>query len=240
MRWISDFLSGAASPFGRTAYTTPRFAKGQGFKHAFARNSRRKPALVKFLRQASMMTLIVSIGALAFFAVSRFAAGNTYSDTLRRNIAEALAIDPSCRTRDWKYIILHHSASVRGSAQTFDEWHRARGWRCLGYDFVIGNGQDQGDGFIVAGPRWYRQESGAHANSNEYNEHGIGICLVGNFEERPPTPAQWNAVRALVRELRQRYHISSENIAGHNQIRRGGSTACPGRLFPLQQLRDED
>src|SRR5207248_641368 len=96
---------------------------------------------------------------------------------------EVLATDPAVRVCDWRYIVLHHSASLRGSAEIFDQSHRARGWKCLGYHFVIGNGTDQPDGSVVAGPRWFSQEAGAHANSIEYNEHGIGICLVGNFDQ---------------------------------------------------------
>ena len=84
---------------------------------------------------------------------------------------------------------------------------------------MIGNGLDQGDGTIVAGPRWYGQEAGAHAHSTEHNEYGIGICLVGNFDVQQPTPAQWHALITLVSKLSQRYHIPLSNIVGHGQIR---------------------
>jgi hypothetical protein len=141
---------------------------------------------------------------------------------------------------EWWYIVIHHSGTASGSAQSFDQNHReTRGWRCLGYHFVVGNGNGQGDGVIIAGPRWYSQEPGAHANSNEHNVHGIGICLVGNMDEQPPTPAQWAATRALVAQLRRSYNIPPEHVLGHNQVRGGGSTACPGKLTPLGELREE-
>jgi hypothetical protein len=152
---------------------------------------------------------------------------------------DALATDPAAPPRAWKYIVIHHSASTRGNAQIFDQAHRERGWRCLGYHFVIGNGLDQGDGVIVAGPRWYGQEAGAHAHSTEHNEYGIGICLVGNFDVQQPTLAQWHALITLVSKLSQRYHIPLSNIVGHGQIRQGGSTACPGKNLHLQAVRDE-
>src|SRR5437868_6609045 len=115
---------------------------------------------------------------------------STSAPTLPPFDPEVLSIDPSAAPRHWRYIVIHHSASTRGSAQIFDQAHRERGWRCLGYHFVIGNGTDQGDGIVAAGPRWYSQEAGAHAHSAEHNEFGIGICLVGNFDVNRPSAAQ--------------------------------------------------
>lgn len=152
--------------------------------------------------------------------------------------ADVLAIDAAAVERHWKYIVIHHSASTRGSAQIFDQAHRERGWRSLGYHFVIGNGSDQGDGVIAPGPRWYSQEAGAHAHSTEHNEYGIGICLVGNFDLQKPSPAQWSSLVELVATLSKTYAIPPGNIVGHNAIRQGGSTACPGKNFPIQELRE--
>ncbi|MBM4054820.1 MAG: hypothetical protein FJ264_09150 [Planctomycetes bacterium] len=44
--------------------------------------------------------------------------------------------------REWKYIVIHHSASESGCAAEFDKFHREkRHWENgLGYHFVIGNG----------------------------------------------------------------------------------------------------
>ncbi|HYG73842.1 MAG TPA: peptidoglycan recognition family protein [Planctomycetota bacterium] len=154
--------------------------------------------------------------------------------------AEIIAPDPGAAPREWKYIVIHHSGTQRGSAQSFDQYHRyQRKWTGgLGYHFVVGNGTDQGDGVIVAGPRWKTQEPGAHANSSDYNEHGIGICLVGNFDEQPPTLAQLAATRALILKLCADYNIPTNQVVGHNAIRRGGSTACPGKYLSIQQLRE--
>jgi hypothetical protein len=152
---------------------------------------------------------------------------------------ETLSIDTAAPRRKWKYIVVHHSASSSGSAQSFDQYHREENhWRSLGYHFVIGNGRGQGDGVIAAGPRWYGQEAGAHAHSTEHNEFGIGICLVGNFDAQNPSAAQWQSLVKLVKRLGTEYHIPPGNIVGHNQIRQGGSTACPGKNLNLQALRE--
>ncbi len=137
--------------------------------------------------------------------------------------------------RDWKYIVLHHSGSVSGSAAEFDKFHRVtRGWENgLGYHFVIGNGNGSGDGQIEIGSRWINQIDGAHAGVQEYNHYGIGICLVGNFNESSPTAAQMASLSALVEYLQQRCHIPSENIVMHRHFRQ---TECPGRNFPYYKL----
>lgn len=154
------------------------------------------------------------------------------------DLHELTTWDSDVSARDWTSIVLHHSATDTGSATSFDAYHRLqKGWQSLGYHFVIGNGTGTPDGAIETGPRWRRQEAGAHANSAEFNRHGIGICLVGNFEHQPPTPAQLETTRRLVRFLAQQFHIPPERILGHCDIREGGGTACPGRCFPVDEVR---
>jgi len=240
MRFFTDFFSGMRTGLhpSNSSYPTRR-----GNKARAPQSKHKIHPVLDVLVRAGALALCVGLGALAFYAASR---APNVPHSLQPTPAwsattpfpeEVLATDASVPPRDWRYIVLHHSASLRGSAEIFDQAHRQRGWRCLGYHFVIGNGIDQPDGGIAAGPRWYSQEAGAHANSAEYNEHGIGICLVGNFDEQAPSPAQLAAARALIQRLCDRYHIPSTEIYGHNQIRKGGSTACPGKFFPLKELK---
>lgn len=155
------------------------------------------------------------------------------------DIQALLETDAGVPLRDWTSIVLHHSATAGGSAASFDAYHRTHnGWKSLGYDFVIGNGNEMPDGAVEAGPRWRRQQPGAHANSAEYNNHGIGICLVGNFDIYPPTEKQLASARALVDALARRFRIPAARVYGHGQIREGGGTACPGKLFPMAKLKD--
>jgi len=139
-------------------------------------------------------------------------------------------------TQSWKHIVIHHSASERGSADIFHREHKARGWDGLGYHFVIGNGNGSDDGQVEAGYRWTRQERGAHAGNIEFNEHGIGICLVGNFEDGRPTAKQLESLRKLVRFLQTKTGISSASIIGHQHVP-GKDTKCPGRHFDLPAFR---
>lgn len=137
--------------------------------------------------------------------------------------------------REWKYIVIHHSASESGGAAEFDKFHREkRRWENgLGYHFVIGNGNGSGDGEIEVGNRWMHQTNGAHAGVQEYNHFGIGICLVGNFNETSPTEAQMSSLYALVEYLLERCHIPSENVLMHRHCK---ETDCPGKNFPYYQL----
>ena len=139
----------------------------------------------------------------------------------------------------WECIVIHHSAGEVGGAKRFDKIHRAppRNWNELGYHFVIGNGSDTNDGCIEVGPRWLKQKHGAHCKTPDgyYNQHGIGIGLVGNFENHPPSRAQMRSLAKLVRFLQEKCCISTGRIVTHGGVT--GKTLCPGRYFNLAQLR---
>lgn len=143
----------------------------------------------------------------------------------------------------WRYIIIHHSASPSGNAAAFTVQHRKQGWDDIGYHFVIDNGHGGPDGRLEVTPRWWQQKHGAHAGrlravrnpeeKNRYNEFGIGICLVGNFETAAPTPAQLDTLCQLVTRLRTTFSVPPQNIVGHGNVT---STACPGSRFPWPTL----
>jgi hypothetical protein len=146
---------------------------------------------------------------------------------------------PEDRLKEWKFIVLHHSATSSGSVETIDEEHRqrrdrqGRPWRGIGYHFVVGNGQGMPDGEIRPTFRWTEQASGAHSGNVEFNELGVGICLIGNFEQNRPTPRQLESTRQLVAALQQRLGIADSEILRHGDIK---ATACPGRLFSLKSI----
>ncbi|MDB5332561.1 MAG: to N-acetylmuramoyl-L-alanine amidase lysozyme [Phycisphaerales bacterium] len=136
----------------------------------------------------------------------------------------------------WQWIVIHHSATPTGGAAAFDKMHRAKGWDELGYHFVIGNGTDTRDGQVEVGSRWPKQKWGAHAKtpSEQYNQHGIGICLVGNFDVSHPTDAQMKSLAKLTSYLMKTYHISPEHVLGHRDTK---STDCPGRNLNVALVR---
>ncbi len=141
---------------------------------------------------------------------------------------------PEAAPRAWKYIVIHHMASGRGSAGAIHRIHMAKGWDGLGYHFVIGNGTQTGDGEIEVGYRWKRQSEGAHArvsanDDNWWNENSIGVCLVGDFTAQRPTSRQLEATARLVRTLQGEFGIPTSRVIPHEKVK---GTLCPGPLFP--------
>ncbi len=118
----------------------------------------------------------------------------------------------------------------------FDREHKAKGWDGVGYHFVIGNGTNSSDGQIEVTPRWPVQKWGAHAKTadNRYNEYGIGICMVGNFDVERPTAKQLASLARLVAYLSKTYHISVTNVIGHRDTK---PTDCPGKYVSLPIIR---
>jgi hypothetical protein len=148
---------------------------------------------------------------------------------------------PSQVEKKWRAIIIHHSATESGNAAIFDKMHREQNhWEGVGYDFVIGNGGDSGDGQVEVTFRWRKQIPGAHCGGtagNWANKDGIGICLVGNFNNTVPTRKQMQSLLTLVRFLQKRYGISKSRIYGHKTTPGAHVTACPGRNFPMYRLK---
>ena len=146
---------------------------------------------------------------------------------------------PATAPRDWKYIVIHHTATSTGSVESIHQTHLMRRdadgnpWRGIGYHFVIGNGHGMPDGAVRPTFRWQDQIDGAHAGDATYNASGIGVCLVGYFEQDPPSAAQLEALAGLTQSLSAGFDIPPQNIIGHDEVR---STACPGRYFPMQEL----
>jgi hypothetical protein len=142
---------------------------------------------------------------------------------------------PNKADRPWRYIVLHHSASTAGNYDEIDREHRKLlGFDGCGYHFVIGNGNGSGDGQIEVAQRWDQQKQGVHcrnARSHDVDEYGIGICLVGDLDQQPPTPRQVAASQALVNYLSQRYRIDPARVTTHAHLA-ATPTVCPGKFFP--------
>lgn len=158
--------------------------------------------------------------------------------TKRDAVPTAWIPRPGAEKREWDYIVIHHSAGETGGAKAFDKYHReVRGWDELGYHFVIGNGTDTADGQIEVGPRWPTQKHGAHAKTpdNKYNEHGIGICLVGNFDNHRPSAKQMASLTKLVAYLADTYKVPQASIIGHKMT--GKLTDCPGKFMDVAVVR---
>lgn len=118
-------------------------------------------------------------------------------------------------------IIIHCSATPEGadiSASQIDKWHRRRGFKSIGYHFVI-----RLDGTIEPG----RDISLIGAHCKGHNAASIGICYIGGVDKngKPKdtrTPAQSEALRGLVGRLKESFPEAT--VHGHNEF---SSKACP-------------
>ena len=126
-------------------------------------------------------------------------------------------------------IIIHCSATPEGkdfTVQDIDRWHRQRGWKGIGYHYVV-----RKDGSIERGrPHW---TIGAHAVGE--NSHTVGVHVCGNFEIGQPTDKQIEALAMLLGTICHDYQlpIDSDHVVGHRDLM---ATACPGEnLYNILQ-----
>lgn len=101
-------------------------------------------------------------------------------------------------------IVVHCSATRAGQdigKKEINQMHVARGFQCIGYNYVI-----RLDGTVEVGRSL--TIDGAHCNSKgfsgiSYNKHSIGICYVGGLDAHGKaadtrTPAQKKSLRELL------------------------------------------
>lgn len=145
---------------------------------------------------------------------------------------------PIYPAKRWTHIVIHHTATHNGDAYSIDRLHHKRGfWNGLGYHFLVNNGTSgKVDGQIQVGPRWVKQQDGAHANAAGMNEKGIGIALVGNYSEDRVSTAELDMLIFLVKTLQRYYRIPNKNVIAHRHVP-GKNTECPGTHFPWTEFK---
>jgi LysM repeat protein len=155
---------------------------------------------------------------------------------LPRSIQQAIDKAP-VRTGRWQYIVVHHSDVDTGTVRAMDKYHREvrHMENGLAYHFVIGNGSGMEDGEIAVCRRWIGQLDGGHLASNGQNQVALGICLVGNFDNHPPSSKQMESLRLLAEALMTRCQLTPRAVKTHRQINIV-STRCPGSKFPTNSF----
>ncbi|MFY0714122.1 N-acetylmuramoyl-L-alanine amidase [Seonamhaeicola sp. NFXS20] len=117
--------------------------------------------------------------------------------------------------RTIKYIVVHCSATVEGkdfNARDIDRWHKQRGWKGIGYHYVV-----KLDGTIEVG----RPENVIGAHVKGYNSKSIGVCYIGGLSKSlapkdTRTPKQKTALYNLLCELKDKY--PKAEILGHREF----------------------
>ena len=116
-------------------------------------------------------------------------------------------------------IIIHCTDSEFGDVETIDGWHKARGWKGIGYHFLIGNAYPkyenykeripviEHDGLILEGRPI--EQVGAH--TLHHNLDSIGIALVGS---NTFTRAQLHSLMKLIKMLLKQFNLSIADVYG--------------------------
>lgn len=118
------------------------------------------------------------------------------------------------RTRT-DYIVIHCSATrpeMDIGVEDIRRWHQAKGWKDIGYHFVI-----RRNGNVQSGRNIH--SVGSHVKG--YNAVSVGICLVGGLDKgsQPAdnfTPSQRRNLRTLVAELQKRFPTAK--VLGHRDL----------------------
>lgn len=124
-----------------------------------------------------------------------------------------------------KYIVLHHAEASTCTAKQVDEWHKSNGWSGIGYHFFV-----RKDGSIYRGRPI--DKMGSHVLHR--NHESIGICAEGAYSREYMPDKQKRAIAELLDYLKANYYPNAQ-IVGHREI---GSSDCPGKNYPLQELKN--
>ena len=132
------------------------------------------------------------------------------------------------------HLILHCAATPEGksfTAKDIDKMHKQRGFRKIGYHYVIDL-----DGTIEKGRT--ENETGAHCVG--YNSKSLGICYIGGVAKDGKTPKdtrtkeQKQSMYELVDKLMKKYNLTLKQVHGHYEF---ANKACPS--FKIEKFRQE-
>ena len=123
-----------------------------------------------------------------------------------------------------KYIALHHAGVKSATPESIHNYHLSKGWSGIGYHFYI-----RKDGLIYRGRPIY--SVGAHVSGQ--NSISLGICAEGDYSTEQSMPIQQKrSIAELLDYLKNIF--PNAQIVGHKEI---GSSDCPGKYYPLAQLK---
>lgn len=132
-----------------------------------------------------------------------------------------------------------HTVGVKGdaSAASIRKFHvapkpKGNGWRDIGYHFVI-----RKDGRVEQGRPLDRP--GAHL---EGANDTWGVCITGDGDSEPWTPAQLEAFLDLAERLCREQGWGADRVIGHREgpAKFGAKPTakrCPGRLVDMADVR---
>lgn len=122
-------------------------------------------------------------------------------------------------------LVYHHADHSSCSVYDIHSWHLKRGWSGIGYHYFITK-----EGDLYQG----RPEETIGAHCRYHNANSIGICVQGNYESEVFPKKQYESLLKLSKVLIRKYNV--DQIVGHGEV---NETSCPGKFFPIQEIRNE-
>lgn len=123
---------------------------------------------------------------------------------------------------DIRKIVIHCSATKPHQDIGADEirlWHQDRGWRDIGYHYVI-----RRDGQVETGRQDH--ERGAHVKN--HNENSLGICLVGGIDIDGNPSANFSFYQYLaLKQIKRGFDALYPNAKWYGHYELDSSKACP-------------
>jgi len=125
--------------------------------------------------------------------------------------------------REIRKIIIHNTDSDFGDIETIDSWHKQRGWRGIGYHFVIGNAYPkysnlknripvlEHDGVVLEGRDI--EQIGAHTKGHNYDSIGIALVGTNTFSK-----AQIYSLIQLIKLLLIQFNLSIKDVYAHYEF----------------------
>jgi hypothetical protein len=144
--------------------------------------------------------------------------------------------------RKWHSLVIHHTAGSQSQTlESVRNDQKRRGYADIAYHYCIVIDKN-GRGHLKA--RRSLELDGCHGNEH-YNKHALGFCVFGNYDKYPPSEELYQDILAGLRRVLDLHGISIYKVIGHKEIKalrpteRTTATACPGRFFPLDRLRQD-
>lgn len=122
-------------------------------------------------------------------------------------------------------LVYHHTAIKNISPEDINKLHKNKGWKGIGYHYYI-----RKDGTIYKG----REDDAEGSHVKGYNKESIGICVEGNFQEEYLSDEQIESLKKLSLYICLKYNI--KDILPHKEL---GKTLCPGKNFPLEEIKND-
>lgn len=131
-------------------------------------------------------------------------------------------------------ILLHETCGgPRETVQGIHAYHQSNGHKGIDYNICV-----ERDGSVAWG-RGLEYCGGSVNNSNAstkgMNDDSVAIVALGNFDVDQMPEAQKEGMKRITRDVAQYYGITE--IKGHNEVAGKDYTTCPGKYFPLDEIR---